>query len=319
MAATWCLARPGTAQRGAVCTAFKEQMAVCWRGLRRTALTAGILLGALCHAVAQPPGTAQAGGGWTPSSSAQSAANDTGRAIEQYREAVADSSPGELWEIRGEALWNEVRGPRQVSLERCDLGAGPGVVAGAYARLPRWFADVGQVMDLETRLLHCMVTLQGFARDRLLRETFGDGPRRSAFEALSAWIAAQSRGLAINPPLAHPAEQTAYRVGRELFYQRGGTHDFSCSSCHGETGRRIRLQDLPNLSEPAQARPVYASWPAYRVSQGEMRTLQWRLNDCFRQQRFPQLIFGSPASIALMSYLANNARGAEMNSPGVKR
>ena len=42
--------------------------------------------------------------------------------------------------------------PSKVSFERCDLGLGPGVVKGAYARLPRYFADAGKVMDLETRL-----------------------------------------------------------------------------------------------------------------------------------------------------------------------
>jgi sulfur-oxidizing protein SoxA len=30
---------------------------------------------------------------------------------------------------------------------------------------------------------------------------------------------------------------------------RGGTHDFACASCHGEDGKRIRLQDLPNLTK----------------------------------------------------------------------
>jgi sulfur-oxidizing protein SoxA len=246
-------------------------------------------------------------------------AQDTAREIERYREAVADSSPGELWEVRGEDLWKTARGPRGVSLERCDLGEGPGVVAGAYARLPRWFADAGQVMDLETRLLHCMVTLQGFDRATLIRQPFGSGQQRSDFEALSAWIAAESRGRPIEPPLAHPAERAAWRLGREIFHVRGGPHDFACTTCHGEPGRRIRLQDLPNLSDPADARRTMATWPAYRVSQGEMRTLQWRMNDCFRQQRFPDLIFGSPASVALVSYLMNNARGAPLAAPGVRR
>ncbi len=244
---------------------------------------------------------------------------DTAREIERYREAVADSSPGELWEIRGEDLWKTRRGPNKVSLEQCDLGEGPGVVAGALARLPRWFADAGRVMDLETRLLHCMVTLQGFEAAALQRQAFGSGEQRSDFEALSAWIAAESRGRTLVPPLDHPAEQAAWRLGRELFFVRGGTHDFACTTCHAQSGRRIRLQELPNLSRPEEARRVLVTWPAYRVSQGEMRTLQWRMNDCFRQQRFPDLVFGSDVSVALLSYLLNNARGAALAGPGVRR
>jgi sulfur-oxidizing protein SoxA len=243
----------------------------------------------------------------------------TSRAIEQYREAVADSNPGELWEIRGEDLWKARRGPAQVSLESCDLGRGPGVVAGVYVGLPRFFPDAGRVMDLETRLLYCMVTLQGFTRDELLSRTFGDGERRSDFEALAAYIAAQSRGWKVDVPLGRPEEREAYRQGERIFLYRAGTHDFSCATCHGQSGKRIRLQDLPNLTDPADAMRAYTTWPAYRVSQGEMRTLQWRLNDCFRQQRFPELIFGSDASIALITYLAHNANGGVMAAPGVKR
>jgi sulfur-oxidizing protein SoxA len=64
---------------------------------------------------------------------------------------------------------------------------------------------------------------------------------------------------------------------------------------------------------------AYTTWPAYRVSQGEVRSMQWRLNDCFRQQRFPDLQFVSPASIALTTYLAYGANGAKFNAPSVKR
>ena len=55
---------------------------------------------------------------------------------ERYRAALGDGNPAELWEARGESLWKEKRGPKGASLERCDLGLGPGVVKGAYAQLP---------------------------------------------------------------------------------------------------------------------------------------------------------------------------------------
>jgi sulfur-oxidizing protein SoxA len=104
-----------------------------------------------------------------------------------------------------------------------------------------------------------------------------------------------------------------------MFVYRGGTHDFSCATCHAEDGKRIRLQDLPNLMTVAGAQKAYTTWPAYRVSQGELRTFQWRLYDCFRQQRFPELVFTSDASIALTMYLARNANGAAFDAPAIKR
>ena len=103
----------------------------------------------------------------------------------------------------------------------------------------------------------------------------------------------------MNVALTHPKEQEAYRLGEKMFYFRGGPHDFACATCHGEDGKRIRLQDLPNLTKTEGAQKAYTTWPAYRVSQGELRSFQWRLNDCFRQQRFPELEFTSDASIAL--------------------
>jgi len=246
---------------------------------------------------------------------AQSAADE----IAKYRLQLQAGNPAELWEARGEDLWKQKRGPKNVSLEQCDLGKGPGVVQGAYAELPRQFADADRVMDLETRLVHCMVTLQGFTFAQATARPFGAGTNRSDIEALTAWITSESKGVNMNVAQTHPKEQEAYRLGEKMFYFRGGPHDFGCVTCHGESGKRIRLQDLPNLTERAGAQLGYTTWPAYRVSQGELRTFQWRLNDCFRQQRFPELKFTSDGSIALTMFLARNANGAAFNAPAIKR
>jgi len=246
---------------------------------------------------------------------AQSAVDE----IAKYRQQLQDGNPAELWEARGEALWKHKRGPKSVSLEACDLGKGPGVVKGAYAELPRYFADADRVMDLETRLVHCMVSLQGFKFEDAVKRPFGNGADRSDFEALAAWITSESKGVKMNVSLSHPKELEAYRIGEKMFYFRGGPHDFACATCHGESGKRIRLQDLPNLTDRAGAQSAYTTWPAYRVSQGEVRTFQWRLNDCYRQQRFPFLKFTSEGSIALTTFLAHNANGAAFNAPAIKR
>ena len=239
--------------------------------------------------------------------------------IAKYRAALQDGNPAELWEARGEGLWKEPRGAKNASLERCDLGLGPGVVKGAYAQLPKYFADADRVQDLEARLVWCMVTLQGFTDADARKGPFGGPDRKSDMEALVAYVTAASRGVKMNVSLSHPKEQEAWRLGEKMFHFRGGTHDFACATCHGEDGKRIRLQDLPNLTTTEGAQKAYTTWPAYRVSQGELRTFQWRLNDCFRQQRFPELVFTSDASIALTMFLARNANGAPFDAPSIKR
>ena len=87
----------------------------------------------------------------------------------------------------------------------------------------------------------------------------------------------------------------------------------------GEEGKRIRMQDLPILSTPAAARPVVATWPANRVSNSQFKTMQWRINDCYRQMRYPEPKFGSEATVALTTYLAVTANGARYRGPGTKR
>jgi sulfur-oxidizing protein SoxA len=239
--------------------------------------------------------------------------------IERYRAALGDGNPAELWEARGEDLWKKKQGPKNASLERCDLGLGPGVVKGAYTVLPKYFADSDKVEDLESRLVTCMVNLQGLTPEQAKMDPFGGPGKKVPMDALVAYITGQSRGMKMNVAGTHPKEQEAYNVGREIFFYRAGPHDFGCVTCHGADNLRIRLQDLPNLTKTSDAQRAYTSWPAYRVSQGEVRSFQWRLNDCFRQQRFPELEFVSPASIALTTFLAKNANGGTFDAPSIKR
>jgi len=239
--------------------------------------------------------------------------------IERYRAALGDGNPAELWEARGEALWKEKRGPKNASLEQCDLGLGPGVVKGAYTVLPKYFKDTDRVEDLESRLVSCMVSLQGFSPEQAKKDPFGGPGKKVPMDALVAYITSESRGMKMNVQTTHPKEVEAYEVGRKIFYFRGGPHDFACATCHGADNQRIRLQDLPNLRKTSDAQKAYASWPAYRVSQGEVRSFQWRLYDCFRQQRFPELTFVSPASIALTTFLAKNSNGGTLEAPSIKR
>src|ERR1700676_5463718 len=95
--------------------------------------------------------------------------------IAKYRAALQDGNPAELWTARGEDLWKQKRGPKQVSLEQCDLGLGAGVVKGAYTRLPRYFADADRVMDLETRLVWCIVQLHAYSAADAKKSPFGNG------------------------------------------------------------------------------------------------------------------------------------------------
>ncbi len=246
-------------------------------------------------------------------------AQDTQKEIRKYQQMIAEGSPVELFELGGEELWKKAQGPNQVSLEKCDLGMGPGVLKGAYARLPRYFKDTDRVMDLETRLLYCMETLQGRGRKEATQRVFGNAEQPSEMEYLSAYIAGQSRGARMAPGTSHAKEKETFELGRKLFFHRAGSWDFSCASCHGEEGKRIRMQELPVLYKPAAARPVVATWPAYRVSNSQFKTMQWRLNDCYRQMRMPEPVFASDVTVALALFLTATGKGEPYRGPGTKR
>lgn len=240
------------------------------------------------------------------------------QSIEEYRAMLQDGNPADLFEAKGEDLWKQKRGPKAVSLEKCDLGKGPGVVKGVFTELPRFFADTQRVQDLESRLLSCMETLQGFNAADIVKTPFDKGEQKT-LTALATWISAESKGMKFNLPQSHAEERTFYEVGKRLFFQRGGPHDFACASCHGQDEKRIRLQDLPNLTKNPGDGVGFAAWPAYRVSNGQMWGMQQRLNDCYRQQRFPYPGFGSDATIALSVYLGVNSQGSVSVAPAIKR
>jgi len=249
---------------------------------------------------------------------ASGAAKSTTEGIAEYRKMLEDGNPAELYEAKGEALWKQKRGPKNASLEQCDLGKGPGVTKGAFVELPRYFADTKRVQDLESRLLSCMQALQGFDAAQIAKTAFGKGEMANV-TALATWLAGESRGMRMNLPQSHEQERAMYQIGKRAFYYRGGPMDFACSTCHGESGKRVRLQDLPNLTRNPGDGVGFAAWPAYRVSNGQMWSMQLRLNDCFRQQRFPYPGFASDVTIALGVYMGVNAKGAESIAPAIKR
>jgi len=245
------------------------------------------------------------------------------RGLEQFRAMLkADpwANPAFLDAERGEALWKERRGPRKASLERCDLGKGPGIVDGAFAELPRYFADAGRVMDAETRILWCMQELQGIDPASLTER-----PHPASQEpvkdlgAIATWVASRSAGQAFRAAFDHPREKATLALGAALFERRMGPFDFSCLSCHGAKDKRIRRQELAHLADPAEARRVVGEWPAYRVSATHVMTLQHRLYDCFWQMRLPPLKLGSEVSVALTAYLVKQAQGGMVAAPGLKR
>jgi sulfur-oxidizing protein SoxA len=240
--------------------------------------------------------------------------------FEKFRAEMEDSNPAELFEMKGEEQWKTRRGPKNVSLaETCDLGQGVGKVEGAYVRMPRYFADANAVMDAERRIVWCMVEKQGFKFDDIAKRPFANDTFTPDITNLVTYVAGHSRKMKIDVPLKDPKVREAWEIGKEIAAYRAGPYDFSCNTCHGSDGKRIRMQNLPNISTPQGAMSGVQGWPGYRMTGGVMLTHQWRMGDCFRQQRFPQPKYASDAVTYLLTYMIGNANGQVYKGPGIKR
>ena len=154
----------------------------------------------------------------------------------------------------------------------------------------------------------------------MIKRRFSRPGVQSDMEDLVAFIANKSSGLKYEAQLKHPKEQEMFEVGETMFFRRAGVMDFSCATCHGESGLRIRTTNLPDFAKPNKsAQESMGSWPTYRVSQTALRTMQHRMWDCLRQQRMPSVDYGSDLVTALSLYLDARADGGEIIVPSIKR
>jgi sulfur-oxidizing protein SoxA len=208
--------------------------------------------------------------------------------IAEYRKMLEDGNPSDLFEARGEELWKKNRGPKNASLEQCDLGKGPGVVKGAFVELPRYFADTKKVQDLESRLLTCRNT---GPRRRDAKTPFGFGEQVS----IKAWSPMSRR-------VQQSLNRRAPRRTEDVRAQRKPPYDFSCASCHGEAGK-----------DPMQELPVDFRSRRRRRLRRVACTLEQRRDGhaasperCYRQQRF--LPGYGPMTIALGVCMGVNAK-----------
>jgi sulfur-oxidizing protein SoxA len=244
--------------------------------------------------------------------------------FDSFREMLSEDNPGEFWIDAGKELFHAARGPKNASLQACDLGLGPGVVKGAYAKMPRYFKDTGRVESLEGRLVTCMVKLQGFKEADILKLHYlnasEENNTKDELTQLTMYVASESNGLPFQVSLSNAAAKKAYALGEYTFYRRMGTMDLSCASCHGESGKVLRGVALPVMMDPATAGKVMTAFPAYVLKDSKVRTWWWRNARCVLAMRLPWLMTGSDIDVALTLFQIKQAEKSKqpIAVPGLK-
>lgn len=137
---------------------------------------------------------------------------------------------------------------------------------------------------------------------------------------MSTYVKALANGEKSNIDVnANQHMKDAYALGKLTFEQKRGGRGLSCLSCHSDAviGSILRTQPLPDLS--AKGNAPAATWPAYRMTKSSLRTLQRRFQGCMNNALLKVIPLGSPEMVALEVYITDEAKGAEIAVPGIKR
>jgi sulfur-oxidizing protein SoxA len=210
------------------------------------------------------------------------------------------ANPGMLWVLDGEKLWNSKTGAAAKACADCHNDASASM-KGVAARYPAFDKALGRPVNLEQRINLCRAEKQ--QASPLAYESHD-------LLALSAFIARQSRDLPIEVG-TDPQLQPFVAKGRELFTQRQGQLNLSCSNCHDDNWDK-RLAG----SAVTQAHPT--SYPIYRLEWQSLGSLQRRLRSCITGIRAQTFAFGAPELVELELYLKSRARGMPVEAPAVR-
>ena len=172
---------------------------------------------------------------------------------------------------------------------------------GSAARYPAFDAVLARPLDLEQRINRCRTENQ--RAEPLAWES-------EDLLALTAFVARQSRGLPI-AVVAGPELRPFLDLGKELFRQREGQLNLSCSQCHDDNwGKRLAGSVIP------QGHPT--GYPIYRLEWQSLGSLRRRLRNCLIGMRAEPYPNDAPEIVDLELYLAWRARDLPVETPAVR-
>jgi len=209
-------------------------------------------------------------------------------------------NPGMLGVLDGEALWKKKAGAAGKACADCHHDATTSM-KGVAVRYPAFDKALGRPVNLEQRINLCRARHQDaspFAyenRDLL---------------ALTAFVAEQSRGMAIAPDTAVELEPFIAK-GHDFFFRRQGQLNLACANCHNDNWDR-------HLAGSAVTQAIPNGYPIYRLEWQSLGSLQRRLRNCITGMRAENFSFGAPELVELELYLMTRARGMPVETPAVR-
>jgi sulfur-oxidizing protein SoxA len=210
------------------------------------------------------------------------------------------ANPGMLGVLDGETLWKRKAGSAGKACADCHDDARVSM-KGIAARYPAFDKALARPVNLEQRINLCRARHQ--EAEPLPYE-------KHDLLALTAFVAAQSRGMAITPDTT-PEIEPFVAKGRDFFMHRQGQLNLGCTNCHDDNWDK-------HLAGSAVTQAIPNGYPIYRLEWQSLGSLQRRLRNCITGMRAQNFDLGAPELVELELYLMVRARGMPIETPAVR-
>ena len=208
-------------------------------------------------------------------------------------------NPGMIFVEQAQDSWMIAEGTECKSCSSChnDMDS----MAGVKATYPKWNEEAGEVRTLQMQMNNCRT-------ERMGAEAWGYD--KTPAINMEAALSAVSRGLPVNVAIDGPA-QSAWELGKELYYTRTGQLELSCANCHEDSyGMMIRADHL--------SQGQINGFPVYRLKNTKLNGVHSRFKGCVRDTRAETYKPGSAEFVALELYVASRGNGLSVEGPSIR-
>ena len=208
-------------------------------------------------------------------------------------------NPGMIFVEQAQDSWMIAEGTEGKSCSSChnDMDS----MAGVKATYPKWNEEAGEVRTLQMQMNNCRT-------ERMGAEAWGYD--KTPAINMEAALSAVSRGLPVNVAIDGPA-QSAWELGKELYYTRTGQLELSCANCHEDSyGMMIRADHL--------SQGQINGFPVYRLKNTKLNGVHSRFKGCVRDTRAETYKPGSTEFVALELYVASRGNGLSVEGPSIR-
>lgn len=220
---------------------------------------------------------------------------------------LLESNPAEMDVAEGEQLFGDLIGTadyaKMLGVKEKDL---PSYIAG----FPRYVEPAKKVVTL-AQTVQMAAAHAGKPVPKL---------ESKEMVKMSAYVKSLANGQKTNIDVkANKHMVEMLKLGQQVFEERRGGRGLSCNNCHSPeiVGQRLRMQELPDLG--AKQTAAAGTWPAYRMTQSQMVTLDKRMQQCMKNALLAEIPLGSHEIVALEVYVTNKTKGNPISIPSVKR